>query len=263
MNHLVTTDSLSTLTNSVSKVELDELLPFTKAIMDDADHSSKQDCRPQQDHSSQQDRTSRQYRPPQPSISDEVIQKGELIQNTYKVMGSAISGGMGSVWRVHHMSWGTDLAMKRPQPRYFAEAGKARKENFIEECVNWIHLGLHPNVVACYYVRDVSGVPSIFSEWMDGGSLRDRIHDGTLYEGSPEEIQERILDIAIQAARGLYYAHVNGIVHQDVKPGNILLSSEWDAKIADFGLAKARANLTLGSPKAPKPNPGWTPTRSP
>ena len=51
---------------------------------------------------------------------------------------------------------------------------------------------------------------------------------------TPEEIKERILDIAIQAARGLYYAHVTNMVHQDVKPGNILLSSEWDAKIADY-----------------------------
>ena len=237
MNPMETADSLSILTNSISKLELDELLSFTQAIMDDAEDSSQQ------------------YRPPQTSISDEVIRKGNLIQNTYKVMDDPISGGMGSVWRVHHMSWGTDLAMKRPQPRYFAEAGKARKEHFIEECVNWIHLGLHPNIVACYYVRDISGVPSIFSEWMDGGSLRDRIRDGSLYEGSPGEIQERILDIAIQAARGLGYAHEKGIVHQDVKPANILLSGEWDARISDFGLAKARADLTRETARK-DPGPG-------
>ena len=111
------------------------------------------------------------------------------------------------------------------------------KEEFIEECQHWIDLGLHPNVVTCYYVRDIGGVPSIFSEWMDGGSLKDRIRDGSLYEGTEREIQARILDIAIQAARGLRYSHENGLVHQDIKPGNILLSKEWDAKIADFGLA--------------------------
>ena len=261
MNPIDNTDSLSTLTNSISKLELDELFPFTKAIMDDANRSTQQDRQFQDDYSAQQNNNPSQehnkqpYRHNQPSISDEVIKKGELIQNTYKVMSDPISGGMGSVWRVHHMSWGADLAMKRPQPRFFAEAGKASKENFIEECVNWIHLGLYPNIVACYYVRDISGVPSIFSEWMDGGSLRDRIHDGKLYDGSPEEVQERILDIAIQAARGLYYAHVNDIVHQDVKPGNILLSTEWDAKIADFGLAKARANLTLNTSQKQPPTP--------
>ena len=261
MNPIDNTDSLSTLTNSISKLELDELFPFTKAIMDDANRSTQQDRQFQDDYSAQQNNNPSQehnkqpYRHNQPSISDEVIKKGELIQNTYKVMSDPISGGMGSVWRVHHMSWGADLAMKRPQPRFFAEAGKASKENFIEECVNWIHLGLYPNIVACYYVRDISGVPSIFSEWMDGGSLRDRIHDGKLYDGSPEEVQERILDIAIQAARGLYYAHVNDIVHQDVKPGNILLSTEWDAKIADFGLAKARANLTHNASQKQPPTP--------
>ena len=133
--------------------------------------------------------------------------------------------------------------MKRPQPRFFAEGGYAKKKQFVAECENWINLGLHPNIVSCYYVREIGGVPSIFSEWMDGGSLKDRIQDGSLYEGAEEEVQKRILDIAIQAARGLQYSHENGLIHQDMKPGNLLLSKNWDAKIADFGLAKVKEQL--------------------
>ena len=178
------------------------------------------------------------------SISNEEIRKGDPILNTYKVLDDAIHGGMGSVWRVHHESWNVDLAMKRPQPRFFAEAGDGRKEEFIRECENWINLGLHPNIVSCYYVREIGGVPTIFSEWMDNGSLKDCIKDGSLYEGTEEEVQERILDIAIQTARGLKYSHENGLIHQDVKPGNILLTKGWDAKVADFGLAKAQSQLT-------------------
>ena len=62
------------------------------------------------------------------SISNEEIKKGDPILDTYKVLDDAIHGGMGSVWKVHHESWNVDLAMKRPQPRFFAEAGDGRKE---------------------------------------------------------------------------------------------------------------------------------------
>lgn len=136
------------------------------------------------------------------AISNERIQNGDIILDTYEVTSNAITGGMGSVWRVHHQSWNTDLAMKRPQPRFFAEGGDAKKAQFVDECEHWINLGLHPNIVSCYYVREIGSVPTIFSEWMDNGSLSDCIKDGSLYEGTEDNIQERILDIAIQSARG-------------------------------------------------------------
>ena len=180
------------------------------------------------------------------SISNERITKGISLRDTYKVLSDAIQGGMGSVWRVHHKDWNVDLAMKRPNPRFFAEGSQQRKEEFIAECENWINLGLHPNIVSCYYVRDIGGVPSIFSEWMENGSLKDRIKDCSLYEGTEKEVQKRILDIAIQITRGLQYAHESDLVHQDIKPGNILMTGDWDAKIADFGLAKAQSRLRVG-----------------
>ena len=180
------------------------------------------------------------------AISNEEIRKDDDIIQTYRVEDNAIHGGMGSVWRVRHLSWNTDLAMKRPQPRFFSEGSDQRKADFIAECEHWIDLGLHPNIVSCYYVRDIGGVPTIFSEWMDGGSLKDAINSGSLYEGTAEAVRERILDIAIQTARGLQYAHEQGLVHQDVKPGNILLTRDWEAKVADFGLAKAQSQLSDG-----------------
>ena len=180
------------------------------------------------------------------AISNEQIHRGDVILETYNVEDDAIHGGMGSVWRVHHNSWNTDLAMKRPQPRFFAEGSNQRKADFVAECEHWINLGLHPNIVSCYYVRDIGSVPTIFSEWMDGGSLKDAIQSGRLYEGAEDEVQARILDIAIQTARGLMYSHEQGLIHQDVKPGNILLTKDWEAKVADFGLAKAQSQLTDG-----------------
>lgn len=62
-----------------------------------------------------------------------------------------------------------------------------------------------------------------------------------LYEGSPEEILARILDIGIQFAWGLHFAHEQGLIHQDVKPANVMMSAEGIAKVTDFGLANARA----------------------
>ena len=211
-------DAIS-LTNTISKAEGNEALSLTYASLKDAAGREAD------------------------TISTERLQAGNTILDIYTIASDAISGGMGSVWRVHHEGWNIDLAMKRPQPRFFAEGSRERKENFIRECENWIYLGLHPCIVSCYYVRDIGGVPSIFSEWMDGGSLRDRIMDGTLYEGTADAVQERILDIAIQSANGLMYSHRNGLLHLDMKPGNLLLTKDWDAKISDFGLSNAKSEL--------------------
>ena len=163
-----------------------------------------------------------------------------ILPDTYRVESNAIEGGMGAVWRVHHTGWNVDLAMKRPKASLFQS--EKQKENFARECEAWINLGLHPHIVSCYYVREIDNVPSIFSEWMDGGSLKNAIENERLYEGNAAE---RILDIAIQFARGLYYAHEQGLIHQDVKPDNLLLTKDWDAKVADFGIARARATLTV------------------
>ena len=213
--------------NTLSKGSVYENDSIFKAYKDDASSRLADGVRPE-------------------TISNEEIHRGDPILETYRVEDDAIHGGMGSVWRVHHMNWDTDLAMKRPQPRFFAEGSEQRKEEFIAECEHWIDLGLHPNIVSCYYVREIGGVPTIFSEWMDGGSLKDAIQSGRLYEGTAQQVQARLLDVAIQAARGLAYSHEKGLIHQDVKPGNILLTRDWDAKVADFGLAKAQSQLTDG-----------------
>ena len=218
----------SSISASVSKGSADEEMSLFRASMEDAASRLAEGLKPE-------------------TISNEKIQKGDEILGTYQVTSDAIHGGMGSVWRVHHNSWDVDLAMKRPQPKFFAEGSEVRKAEFVAECENWINLGLHPNIVSCYYVRDISGVPSVFSEWMDGGSLKDILQDGSLYSGTEEEVQKKILDIAIQTARGLQYSHEKGMIHQDVKPGNILLTKGGDAKIADFGLAKVGSQLRDGS----------------
>ena len=212
-----------TLTNSISKRTTIENMELSSAYFDDLKRRKEE------------------------AISNERIRNGDDLLGTYKVTSDEIPGGMGSVWRVHHYSWNTDLAMKRPKPRYFAEGGPEKKKLFIKECENWIDLGLHPNIVTCYYIREISGVPTIFSEWMDNGSLSDHIKAGTFGKCGETEAQRRILDIAIQAARGLHYSHKNNLIHQDMKPSNLLMSRDWCAKVADFGLAVAQSGLSEDS----------------
>ncbi|MGI6105763.1 MAG: protein kinase domain-containing protein [Raoultibacter sp.] len=176
------------------------------------------------------------------SVPAQVIEKDALLLDIYRVVSSAIVGGMGKVWRVHHSDWDIDLAMKQPKAELFQN--QQHRDAFTQECEAWINLGLHPHIVSCYYVREIDAVPSIFSEWMTGGSLKDWIENEQLYQGSEQEIVTRILDIAIQFARGLNYAHEEGLIHQDVKPDNLLLTSDGTAKVTDFGIAKARSALT-------------------
>jgi serine/threonine protein kinase len=146
---------------------------------------------------------------------------GDIILDQYEVMGILGTGGMGKVYKVHHRGWNTDLAVKSPKPEIFAKADG--KENFIREAETWINLGLHPHIVSCYYVRTLGGIPRIFAEYMQGGSLADWIGKRRLYEGGHKQALERMLDVAIQFAWGLHYAHEQGLVHQDVKPANVMI----------------------------------------
>ncbi len=165
-------------------------------------------------------------------------QVGETLLDLYEVTGLLGEGGMGKVYKVHHKGWNTDLAVKSPRSEIFSTAGG--KENFIREAETWVNLGLHPHTVSCYYVRTLGDIPRVFAEYVEGGSLQDWIRTRKLYEGGPEKALERVLDIAIQFAWGLDYAHERGLVHQDVKPANVMMTADGTAKVTDFGLAKAR-----------------------
>jgi predicted Zn finger-like uncharacterized protein len=149
-------------------------------------------------------------------------------------------GGMGRVNLVRHRQWQRDLAVKSVLP---AKSASARDiEAFKTEAEQWVDkIGLHPHVVACHYVRVLGGVPRVFIDYVDGGSLAEWIASKRLYQGGPRAALGRILDVAIQAAWGLHYVHELGLIHQDVKPLNIMMTADGLAKVTDFGLAGAKA----------------------
>jgi WD40 repeat protein/serine/threonine protein kinase len=163
---------------------------------------------------------------------------GDVILDLYEVREVFTSGGMGLVYRVWHRGWNLDLAVKCPRPEFFRH--EQDKENFEREAETWVKLGLHPHTVACYYVRRLGGIPHVFAEYVAGGSLAEWIRTGRLYAGGPRKALGRILDTAIQFAWGLHHAHEQGLVHRDVKPGNVLLTTAGLAKVTDFGMARAR-----------------------
>jgi serine/threonine protein kinase len=165
-------------------------------------------------------------------------QPGSTILGTYLVIGLLGEGGMGRVYRVRHLSWKTELAAKLPKAEMFSSDDGRKK--FANEAETWVKLGLHPYIVQCHYVRKIDDLPVIFSELVPGGSLQRWIDDRRLYQGTPDEALARMLDIAIQSSWGLEHAHKQGLVHCDMKPANVLMTPEGIAKVADFGLVKAR-----------------------
>lgn len=90
---------------------------------------------------------------------------------------------------------------------------------------------LHPNIVPIFQVGEVDEQPFLVMEFIDGGSLADRLREG------PLPVNEAV-NIATQVANAIAYAHRSGLIHRDLKPGNILINSQGKPVVCDFGLAR-------------------------
>lgn len=155
--------------------------------------------------------------------------KGEVIEGLYEVFGSA-AGGMGRVYFVFHRLWKMMLAIKTPLRT--AVKNEARLLRFLREAELWVNLGLHPNIATCYYARIIGGLPRLFIEYVDGGTL-----DQWLERGQLKDLRS-VTDLMLQFTHGMFYAETQGMIHRDIKPANCLISREKILKITDFGLVK-------------------------
>jgi WD40 repeat protein/serine/threonine protein kinase len=153
---------------------------------------------------------------------------------------------MGHVYIAEHRGWGVKMAIKAPNDLMLSSRDFFAR--VLTEADAWIELGLHPHIAYCYYVRQIEGVPYIFIEYVDGGSLRDWIADRRCYD------LKTGLDLAIQFCHGIEYAHDKGVIHRDIKPENILLTKQGLVKVTDFGIA--RANLRDQGPGTRDQGPG-------
>ncbi len=162
--------------------------------------------------------------------------KGEVIEGLYEVLGAA-AGGMGTVYFVYHRVWRMMMAIKTPQAHVVQN--KANLARFMREAEIWVDLGLHPNIATCYYARLIEGLPRLFIEYVDGGSLEDYIEKGEIKD------YHTLIDLMLQFCHGMIYAEQRGMIHRDIKPANCLLTKDGILKITDFGLVKKLEDKTV------------------
>ena len=144
---------------------------------------------------------------------------GQRVLDDFVIESKLGEGGMGYVYLLRSTSTGERFAVKRTKHQ-----SPLGRRQFLSELQSWIGLPEYPHFAACRFFRTVADETTIFAEYVAGGALGSWIRDGTLYHGTPDEVLARILDVAIQFAWGLHATHVCGLIHQDVKPGNVLLT---------------------------------------
>jgi hypothetical protein len=152
----------------------------------------------------------------------------------YRIEEKLGAGGMGVVYRAKDTRLGRDVALKF-LPHHLS-ANEAAKERFLVEARAAAALD-HPNVCALHEIGDADSRMYIAMGYYGGQTLSRALEQGPLPV-------EEALDYARQVSSALRAAHARGIVHRDIKPGNILITSEGTAKVLDFGLAKL-ADVTL------------------
>lgn len=155
--------------------------------------------------------------------------------SNYKILEKIGEGGMGIVYKAEDAKLKRTVALKF-LPAEFTKDPQARAR-FVQEAQAAAALD-HPNICTIFEINEAEGQTYIAMAYVQGKSLKDKISSG------PLDIPEA-LDIAVQVAEGLKHAHGRGIIHRDIKPGNIMLTETGQAKIMDFGLAKLERGADL------------------
>jgi serine/threonine-protein kinase len=155
---------------------------------------------------------------------------GQVFSNRYRIEREIARGGMAEVYLARDESLDRLVALKALFPEYAREPSFV--ERFRREAQAAANLN-HPNIVAIYDWGQESGTYFIVMEYVEGRSLRDLIRsEGRLEPG-------QAADITAEIASALAFAHRSGVVHRDVKPGNVLLTRSGNVKVTDFGIARA------------------------
>ena len=145
----------------------------------------------------------------------------------YKITSKLGQGGMGAVYRAGDTTLKRDVALKFLPAEM--QMDQQARERLLKEAQAASRLN-HPNIATIYEVSESEDTPFIAMELVTGESLKDVLARGPL---PPTQL----LEVARQIAEGLNEAHLAGVLHRDIKPGNIMLDSRGRVKILDFGLA--------------------------
>ncbi len=163
---------------------------------------------------------------------------GRLISDRYRLIAPLGEGGMATIWRAVDEQLDREVAVKLLRPQFSSDPGFAAR--FKQEARSAGGLS-HPNIVSVYdYGTDgADGDQYIVMELIEGNDLSTVLRDrGTL------SVDDAVR-VAIGVAGALEVAHRKGIVHRDVKPGNILITDGGDVKVTDFGIARAVAEASM------------------
>ncbi len=148
-------------------------------------------------------------------------------------------GGMGAVYKARHIALNKTVAIKIMSP---AVMGETHKKRFLREARSAASLE-HPNVVVVHDTGEEYGFPYIVMQYIEGKSLGEILH--TKRKVSPGHS----LRIMISAASALGAAHEQHLIHRDIKPDNIMITTKGEVKVTDFGLAKSihKEDMTITS----------------
>jgi WD40 repeat protein/predicted Ser/Thr protein kinase len=175
----------------------------------------------------------------------------------YEILGELGRGGMGVVYKAQQVGLNRIVALKMVLSGAHAEADELARFRTEAEAVARLQ---HPNIVQVYEVGEQRGLPYFSLEFVDGGSLEDRIDGKPMAPIAAAQLLEKV-------ARGVQAAHARNIIHRDLKPANILITRDGEPKVADFGLAKrldaegaTQTGSIMGTPSymAPEQAAGFT-----
>ena len=153
----------------------------------------------------------------------------------YRIMEKLGEGGMASVYRAEDTKLKRPVALKFLAPDMLLDS--AARARFLREAQAAAALD-HPNICTVYEMDEVEGHSFIVMALLEGRTLADRLAEGPLKTSE-------VVEIALQAARGLEAAHSKRVVHRDIKPANLMLLKSGGVKIMDFGVARVADDRTL------------------